>query len=133
MGSETVQYPIEGHWVRSKAIELTSGTIAVIDVPANTFIPPFGVVIDVVTLFAGGTPSIDVGDGSDTDGWIDTTNITETTAAMYAGTAAAGAAYSVTGKVYTSADTIDVVVSTGLTAGKAYVFAYLVPIGDVLD
>ncbi len=129
MGSKTVQYGFTGKWVRSKAIELTSGTIAVLEIPANTIIPARGVLIDIVTAFSGGTPSIDVGDGTNTDGWIDTTEITEGTEGVYTGYAE----LAITGKIYTAADTIDVVVSTGLTAGKAYVFAHLIPVGDLLD
>jgi len=106
----------------------TGTTVAVIDVPAKTWIPPYGVSIYVETAFAGGTPSIDIGDGSDTDGWIDTTDITETTIGTYSSTAAA---YAVTGKYYSAADTIDAVVSASLTAGSARVMVQMVDCSDI--
>lgn len=135
MGSASAQYGQNGRWVRSRAItkDMTNTTSPILDVPAKTLIPPFGVVIVVTTLFAGGTPSIDVGDGDNDDGWIDTADITETTAATYAGTAANGAAYEVAGKYYADADTIDAKVATGLTSGAAYVWAYMIDVSDVID
>lgn len=132
MGDSTLQYKIEGYWVRSRQITNsdTGTTVAIIDVPAGTFIPPHGIAIVVETAFAGGTPSLDIGDGGDPDGWIDTTAITEATPGTYADV---DAAYAAAGKYYSSADTIDAVVSASLTAGEAYVFAYLIPVADVFD
>jgi hypothetical protein len=132
MGDSTGQYKITGHWVRSRQITNsdTGTTVAIIDVPAGTLIPPHGIMISIETLFAGGTPSIDIGDGDDPDGWIDTTAITEATAGPYADV---DAALAVTGKYYASADTIDAVVSASLTAGEAYVFCYMIPVADVYD
>lgn len=132
MGSSTAQYPLTGRWVRSRAITSadTNSTVAVLDVPANTLIPPFGVVLKMVTACAGGSPSIDIGDGSDTDGWIDTTEITESGTDTYGGHTNA---YALNGKVYTTADTIDAVVSASMTAGKGYVIAYMVDVSDVID
>lgn len=106
----------------------TNTTAQVIEIPAGTYIPPYGVWILVAEVFAGGTPSLDVGDGTTADGWVDTTEITETTLGSYAGVAAA---YAVTGKLYSSADTIDVVVATGLTGGTAYVFALGYDVSDI--
>ena len=86
MGSSTQTYGLRGRWVRSKAItNADTGTTAVImDVPAGTLIPPQSAMIQILTAFAGGTPSIDIGDGDDDDGWIDTTAITEGTPGPYA-------------------------------------------------
>jgi hypothetical protein len=132
MGSSTIQYPLTGRWVRSRAITDadTNTTAVVIDIPAGTFIPAFGVAIEVLTAFAGGTPSLDVGDSADPDGWIDTTEITEATPGTYTGVAAA---FATTGKYYAAADRIEVVVAIGLTAGKAYVLAHLLNVADVID
>lgn len=132
MGSSTEQYGLIGRWVRSRQITAsdTGTTVAILDVPAYTLIPPQGAVIVVTTLFAGGTPSLDIGDGDDTDGWIDTTAITEATAATYADV---DAAYAEAGKYYSAADTIDAVVSASLTAGEAYVFVYMIDVSDVID
>ena len=132
IGSTSEQYRLKGHWVRSKQItEADTGTTKpILDVPAGTFIPPHGVAVIVETAFAGGTPSLDIGDGDDTDGWVDTTAITEATAGTYADV---DAAYAAAGKYYADADTIDAVVSASLTAGEAYVLAYMLPVADVMD
>ena len=132
MGSSTAQYGLRGRWVRSREITNsdTNTTVAILDVPAGTLIPPHGAVIVVTTAFEGGTPSLDIGDGDDTDGWIDTTAITEATAGTYADV---DAAYAATGKYYSAADTIDAVVSASLTAGAAYVFVLMIDVSDVID
>jgi len=132
MGDSTLQYGLRGKWVRSRAITNsdTGTTVAILDVPAGTFIPPHGIAIEVLTAFAGGTPSLDIGDGDDPDGWIDTTAITEATPGTYADV---DAALAVTGKYYASADTIDAVVSASLTAGKAYVLVYMLNVKDVIS
>jgi hypothetical protein len=135
MGSSTAQYGLTGRWVRSRKITYadTGSTVAVIDVPAKTLIPPKGVVCVVTTLCAGGTPLLDVGDGDNTDGWIDQTDITATSTGTYSGDETSTAAYIDNGRYYSSADTIDVVVSASMTAGEAYVFAYLIDVSDVVD
>jgi len=95
----------------------TNSTAEVVVIPAGSWIPPYGVSLQIVEAFAGGTPSIDIGDGDDDDGWIDTTEVTEGTLGTYTGVAAA---YSTVGKYYASTDTIDATVATGLTNGTAY-------------
>lgn len=95
----------------------TNTTVAAVEIPAGSFIPPYGVSVYIAEVFDGGSPLLDVGD-SDPDGWVDQTEITATTLGSYSGVAAD---YAVTGKYYSSADTIDVVVSASLTAGTAYV------------
>jgi hypothetical protein len=100
----------------------TGTTVSAIEIPAGTYIPPYGVSIEVAEDFAGGTPLLDVGDSGDPDGWIDQTEITATTAAHYAGVAAGLA---VAGKYYATADQIEVVVSASLTDGTAYVVAQM--------
>ena len=111
----------------------TGTTVAVLDVPAHTFIPPYGVSVVITTLLAGGTESLDVGDGDDGDGWVDSTDITETGTGTFSGTEANTGAYAVAGKYYSAADTIDVVVNASLTAGEAYVLATMVNVADVID
>ena len=130
MGSSTAQYGLRGKWVRSREVTYadTGTTVALLDVPAGTFIPPHGIAIVITTNWAGGTPSLDIGDGDDTDGWIDTTAITEATAGTYADV---DAAYAVTGKYYSTADTIDAVVAASSTAGAAYVYCYMLDVSDV--
>jgi len=133
MGATSAQYAVSGKWVRSRQFTYANPgtTVAVLDIPAGTMIPPFGVICYVKTAWAGGTPSIDVGD-SDTDGWVDTTNVTETTIGAYGGTASA-ATYNDNGKIYTSADSLDVTLAASSTAGAGYVFAYLIDVSDIYD
>ena len=130
MGSSTAQYGLAGRWVRSREITFadTGTTVAILDVPAGTLIPPHGAVIVVTTLWSGGSPSLDIGDGTTADGWIDSTAITEGTAATYADV---DAAYAVTGKYYADADTIDAVVAASSSAGAAYVYIYMLDVADV--
>ena len=97
----------------------TGTTVNALHIPAGTFIPPYGVTVYIPEVFAGGTPSLDVGD-VDPDGWVDTTEITETSIGSYSGVAAA---YAITGKFYATADIIEVVVSASLTGGTAYILA----------
>lgn len=136
MGSSSEQYGLLGRWVRSRKFTFADkdSTKAVLDVPPNTFIPPLGVVVILTTIFEGGTPTIDVGDGDNPDGWIDNTDVTVGTAGAYAGTETNTAAYSGTGKLYTDADTIDVVLpDQAITAGEGYVMAYMIDVSDVID
>lgn len=105
----------------------TNTTVKAVELPAKSFVPPYGVSVYIPELFAGGTPLLDVGD-SDPDGWIDQLEITATTAGTYSGVAAA---YAVTGKYYASADTIDVVVSASLTAGTAYIIVQYYDLSDL--
>lgn len=100
---------------------------------ANVSLPAGSVVLDVVvkvgTAWVGGT-KVEIGDGSDPDGWISATQ--GATANLTAGaTLRAGGAYAVggtdttakaLGKVYASADTLDVVITGSYTAGTADVF-----------
>ena len=95
-------------------------TKPVLDIPAKTYVKKVWIVVDV--LFAGGTPSIDIGDGTDVDGWIDSTDITEATVGAYSGDGG-DAVWSFFGKYYQTADTIDAVIATGLTSGNAFVIA----------
>lgn len=130
MGSSTAQYGLTGRWVRSREITYadTGTTVAILDVPAGTLIPPHGAVIVITTLWSGGSPSLDIGDGTTADGWIDSTAITEGSTGTYADV---DAAYAVTGKYYASADTIDAVVAASSTAGAAYVYVYMLDVADV--
>lgn len=129
----TNQYPLTSRWVRSKAITsaMANSTAPIIEVPAKTLV--IQCIIYVETLLAGGTPSIDIGDGDNDDGWIDSVDITEATVGTYKAAAAGHGAYALTGKYYLAADTIDAVVATGLTSGKAYVFAEMLALADVMN
>lgn len=105
-------------------------TVQAIDVPAGTLVKSVWLVI--TTAITGGSPSWNVGDGDDTDGWIATADITEATAGTYKGIAANTASYSNTGRYYASADTIDVIVTTGMTAGSAFLVASMIPVDEAI-
>lgn len=107
----------------------TGATVQAVDVPAGALVTE--VVFLVTEAFAGGTPSVDVGDGDDADGWVDTLDITEGTIGSYRG-GATNSPLSVTGKYYPDADTIDAVVSAGLTDGTGYVVARMIRLDEVV-
>lgn len=99
---------------------------------ATVALPAGSVVLDVVmkvgTAWVGGT-KVEIGDGSDADGWVSATQ--GATANLTAGASiVAGGAYAIgdaatnkgLGKVYASADTLDVTITGAYTAGSADVF-----------
>lgn len=92
----------------------TATTFPAVEVPAKTFVASVKVL--VTTLLSGGSPSIDVGDGSDADGWVDTLQITEGAVGLYDGkratTEANGTATIVNGQT-----TIAVTHGLGVTPG----------------
>lgn len=73
----------------------------------------------IIIPFDGATSlAFEIGDGDDSDGyWTDTLLVPTTSDAVY-GNMASTVAYA-QGKLYTSSDTIDLIVTGGLTAGKA--------------
>jgi len=107
----------------------TDSTVIAVELPAGSWVPPYGVTVYVAELFAGGTPALNVGDGTTADGFVDEDDITEGTVGCYSGSAG-NAAYSDTGRYYSSADTVDVTVSASLTGGTAYVFVQYYDFSD---
>jgi hypothetical protein len=97
---------------------------AAVTIPAGSVV--MDVIVKVGTAWVGGT-KVEVGDGSDADGWISAAQ--GATANLTAGaTLRAGGAYAVggtdatakaLGKVYASADTLDVTITGSYTAGDA--------------
>lgn len=103
-------------------------TVTAIEIPAGTLIPAYGVHLWVHTAMVGGTPSYTVGDSTAVDTWLASADITEATAGLY-GSAAQGASPS--GKYYAAADSLKVVVTTGLTSGICYVVADLIDVSEI--
>lgn len=100
-----------------------NATVVCAELPAKSWVPPYGVVIYVAETFVGGSPEIDVGVAGATDDFVDTDDIDETTVACYSGTSANGAALAPIGKYFASAtNVIATVADTTLTDGTAYVF-----------
>lgn len=95
-------------------------TVAAVEVPAYAYVPPYGVTVYIAEAVTGGTPTIDVGDGDNDDAWVDNTDVTEGTIGCYTGDGG-HAVYSVAGKLYTSRDTIDVVLADAATNGTFYI------------
>ena len=128
------QAAITERWLLSRAITEadTNTTAQVLEVPAKTYVAE--VLLLITEAFDGGTPSIDLGDGDDTDGWIDSGAITASTTGTYRGDETAGliGAYQHGGKYYATTDTIDAVVSASLTDGTAYVLARCLDLGNFL-
>lgn len=106
----------------------SSGTIAICSLPAKSMV--YAVEAEVITAVTGATAE-EVGDGSDPNGWLldgfaanagfyPSSAATAASAGVYAQAAGATDAGDVTreGKLYTSADTIDFVLSGTATAGK---------------
>lgn len=99
---------------------------ATVELPAGSVV--LDVVLKVGTAWAGGT-DVQVGDGTDPDGWISATqgavaNLTAGATVRAAGAYAIGdaATNKGLGKVYASADTLDVAFTGTFTAGTADIF-----------
>lgn len=99
---------------------------ATVDLPAGSVVQD--VVVKVGTAWVGGT-DVQLGDGTDADGWISATqgavaNLTAGATIRAAGAYAIGDAATNRGlgKVYASADTLDVAFTGTFTAGTADVF-----------
>ena len=116
----------------------TNSTKAIITLPDRSLVRT--VWLEVVTVFAGGTPSLLVGDGGNTDGFIETADITETSLGLYGISDLKVGAYlydATSGaeerlmKYYATSDTIDVVVSASLTAGKAWIYVEYCVLDDL--
>ena len=111
--------------VRQKTIDFAKDNATAADVlqifkvGANTWVDRVAVIVHTAQGSAG---NIDVGDGSDVDGYIvdrdvNATGATVSTLALTEGTPNTVTGYS-GGKFYTAADTIDAIPSINLTAAK---------------
>lgn len=106
---------------------LANGDILpVIQVPAKTHVLAVG--LDVTTA-EGGTCTVDIGDGSDTDGFLD--GVDANTVASYASslTLAEGAPNTITGysegKYYSAADSIDLLMVNAMDTAVVRAWAIL--------
>lgn len=118
-----------GYWVRSRDITYAdTGSSAGISVPAKTFVRD--VIFEVTTAFTTGG-YFQVGDGDDADGWVTSTGALISDGTTMLRTDTGGSIYSLHGKGYLTADTIDVDVHDS-TAGSLFIAAYFVPIADMV-
>jgi hypothetical protein len=102
----------------------TGTTKNLFEIPAGWYVE--SVLLLVLTAFAGGTPSIDIGDEDAADTWLASTDITETTPGPYKGAAAPAA-----GKHYSAKQNVTATVSADLTDGSAIVLARAVNVGGL--
>lgn len=104
-GSNAAGYPavtvLTGEFDASKRPLASGDTMAVINVPANTYV--LKVSIDVDTIDA--SQAVDIGDDATADGWGEDLSV-----ASGGGVADLDADFNATGKLYTEADTIDILV-----------------------
>lgn len=96
--------------------------IQLINVPANTLV--LSVLSECVTA-EGGVMTYQVGDGTDPNGWDDAVN-GNSAAGVIVGD---GAYVAAAGKIYTAADTLDIVPSADSDAAEIRVIAVMVEIG----
>lgn len=104
--------------------------LAIFKVSANTWVDRIAVIVHTAQGSAG---NVDVGDGSDVDGYIvdrdvNATGATASTLALTEGTPNTITGYS-GGKFYTAADTIDAIPSINLTAAKITFVMFSVYLG----
>ena len=83
-------------------------------------------VVHIVEVAFGASATIDVGDGSTGDYWIDATDITENTAGNVTSSLLATTNGAKTGRWYTANGQIKVTVGGTHTAGKGRLLAYLI-------
>ena len=126
---------VSGNGVKVKSVVFTYDNMSSVNVPVPAGSRILDVYIQVHDAFAGGT-SLEVGDGSDADGFITATagataNLTAGAKIIVDGVytydnSADGDTTAAELKAYSSADTIDMAVTGTFTAGKAsLVVSYL--------
>lgn len=116
---------LKDYWLMSDDIGFAAATVIAAEIPAKTLVVDVALVIKTAYV-TGDAVTVNVGDGDDADGWVDEDNVTETTAATYRGTVAAGAAFAGLGKYYSSAGQIKAVVTGTNTAGAAHVLVHCI-------
>lgn len=89
-------------------------------IPVEAGLAVLGVAHEVVTGFSGGTPTIDIGDGSTTDFWLGNADITETTAGDFQNSLAGA----VGGAKFNAAGNVVLTSSTELAAGAGAVYIF---------
>ena len=101
-----------------------------LDAAAHTLYVPIdaGTVVlfvthEVITAFAGGTPSLTIGDSGNAANWLGTNDIAETQIGDFANSLL-GAETNAKGKKYLTPDFIILTHATGLTAGAGRVSIY---------
>lgn len=110
-------------WARSNRIDAgdqaaPGTTIQLFDVPAHTLVEE--IIVDIKAALTG-SPTVNIGDGGDTDRFFDSTTLAPGTAGMKSSKLdtqpGSGGAY-----IYTVADTIDMIITGTMSGGTIDVF-----------
>ncbi len=132
---KVTRYEVELDFAAISAARTAAGAAAIgagdgveaIRIPAKSLVMAVGV--DVTTA-EGGTLTLDVGDGSDADGWLDGVNANTVASYCSAAALAEGAPNTFVGygagKYYAAADTIDVITVNAADAAVVRVWALVV-------
>lgn len=119
---------IRDYFAVSKQFDHADSTAVVLDIPADTFVIA---VYLVITEAFDGSASIDVGDTSNADVWIDTTDVTETTIGIYQGDGGDATYYS--GHLYQTAAQLKITFSASEgTVGECHVVAHCLDMSDLV-
>ncbi len=103
---------------------LVVGANEIFSVPANTLVKE--VALNIVSAF-NGSVTLTIGDGTDADGFLDDIQIAPTVTGWKSSLADANP-FSLQGKLYASADTVDITRGGGTpTAGSADAFLFYIP------
>jgi hypothetical protein len=129
---KVTRYEVELDFAAISAARTAAGAAAIgagdgveaIRIPAKSLVMAVG--MDVVTA-EGGTLTVDIGDGTDADGWLDGVNANTvasycSAAALAEGTPNTFVGYGA-GKYYSAADTIDVITVNAADAAVVRVWA----------
>jgi len=115
-------YKVSRHYDFSENNQSSSDVIQLINIPANHFVLA---VFSDVEVAEGGTLTFDAGDGADPNGWDDA--VDGDTVAVTQGDGAF-AAQTAGGKLYTAADTLDIVLDNDADAAKIGLIALVAEI-----
>jgi len=99
-----------------------TGTINAVAIPAGAYVYRVGVL--AVTALAGGSPDIDVGDGTTADLYIDGLSALAANQLAMGGEAGSASADPHGGKYYETADTIDVKITATGAAGSIKILVW---------
>lgn len=97
----------------------TAEVVQCLSIPAGTLVT--NVLVKVITAEASGTATATVGDGAGVNSWDAETNLAATAGTVTAGVGGTDA-YVTTGKLYSTADTIDLVITLGSGPATTGVF-----------
>lgn len=132
---KVTRYEVELDFAAISAARTAAGAAALgagdgvqaLSIPAKSLVMAVG--MEVVTA-EGGTLTVDIGDGSDTDGWLDGVNGNTVASYCSAATLAEGTPNTFVGygagKYYSVADTIDVITVNAADAAVVRVWALVV-------